>query len=176
MKRIGSQLIFCAPDVVLRNNIVELNNDNKVLNLIDLSVRHTETYGTLFYDGIISAGIYSLKKRNINFNSSELTNNYLYIDLTKLDKNIELSVSSKKLILDAGTDDPTLFSKALNDCYNFLKSTSIFDIIAGATFYPAEFAGESNEISTNGSTKAILWQNCDLILKQITASTTIRTL
>ena len=176
MKRIGSQLIFCAPDVVLRNNILELNNENKVLNLIDLSVRHTETYGTLFYGGIISAGIYSLKKRNINFVSSELTNNYLYVDLTALDKKIELSGSSKKLILEAGTDDPTLFSKALNDCYNFLKSTSIFDIIAGATFYPAEFTGESNEISTNSSTKAILWQNCDLILKQITAYTTIRTL
>jgi len=62
MKRVGSQLIYCSPDKLLRSSVVEQDENGYVIQFFDLQREQSETAQTLFFDGIISAEIISLKQ------------------------------------------------------------------------------------------------------------------
>jgi hypothetical protein len=84
MKRLSSQLVFCDANSLLRSTVVEQNDDNVITDIIDLSTRQSETAHTVFYDGVISGEIISLKQYLSNDQLLEITKGIVYLDLSEI--------------------------------------------------------------------------------------------
>lgn len=174
MKRLSSQLIFCSPEQVLRNTVVEINNDGVVSRLIDLQHQQTETAHTLFFDGLISAGIVSLKSEISDCEINAIKNDYNYIDLSA---NTNTSFTSNKpLIIDFGTKDYHLINKILSENYSLFQSINMYKIISGCTYYPLALLNKREQIRILDQPQLILWQNLDFTNKHLLAQTRIKQL
>jgi hypothetical protein len=170
MRRAASQITFCSPDKILRRNVVELNEQGTISRLFSLDNNRVESSQTLFYDGIISSEIISLKERSIII--KELSD-YNYIDLSgELPTTIE--VTNKPLILDFGTNSNEKVTRVLQMLTPILEAFSIFEIIAACCYFPAEAIGETAKLDINRKTKPILWERADLVNKRITDQINIR--
>jgi hypothetical protein len=151
--------------------MLELDNENKVTQILDLNNQQTETAQTIFYNGIISSSIISLEKRLNTEQIFLISEEYNYINLLTDFVHPDLSLNKKKLILDASTEDPQTFSFALRTNYEKLKQFGIYEIISASTYIPALIAGIKTEINILSITKPILWQNCNLTNKLLTINT-----
>ena len=142
MSAIGSQLTFCSPEKILQHVAVERNENGIVTEIYDLAYSSVETAQTLFFDGIISSEIVSLKQ-NISISKiSEIGKQYCYLDFSN-----EIFISTKKpvnkpLIIDFGTSDLAEINIRIAQLTNFFTETSIFDIIAGCVYFPALVLGK----------------------------------
>lgn len=174
MKRVGSQLCFCSPETILRRMAVEQNGENVITRVFSLDDGIVETANTLFFDGILSAEIISVKQSGANYLSEKLTNDYQYIDVSVELPTQEITPGTKPLLLDFGTDSVLQINKSLAQFAPMLSSFSIFEIIAACTFYPAITLNKNGELSPNRSTQLLLWEHADLVSKRITAHTCIR--
>jgi hypothetical protein len=174
MKRVGSQLCFCSPELILRRMAVEQNDENTVTRIFSLDDGIVESANTLFFDGILSAEIISLKQFGINNLNEKLVNDYQYIDISDELPKQKIIPGSKPLLLDAGTDSILLINKLLAQLAPALSSFSIYEIIAACTFYPALALNRTSELCVNRTTRLLLWENVDLVNKRITLQTRVR--
>lgn len=157
MKRVCSQLLFCAPDKVLRNTIVEQDCNNQIINLISLDHQLSETSHTLFYDGIISSDIISLNISSCDELSDKI-GDYQYIQLSDLKSDHPLTPGLKPLILDFESNDISVINKILKDKYLLLSNFKPLDIIAGCTYYPNQYLNLSKELKIYSRSQLILWK------------------
>lgn len=169
--RVASQLIFCSPNEILRRTAVELNEQKTITRLFNLDENVVETAQTLFFDGILSAEIISVKE-HVSYLGS-LVPEYNYIDLS-CGIPTEIVASEKPLLLDFGTHSPERINQILAELTQALSAFSMFEIIAACCYYPALVVGKAASLSINRKTKLLLWEGSDLVNKRITKQTRIR--
>jgi len=169
--RVASQLIFYSPDEILRRTVVEQDEQKIITRLFSLDGNVVETAQTLFYDGILSAEIISVKQEVSTFD--DLVSAYNYIDLSN-GIPTEISVSEKPLLLDFGTHSILKINQLLAGLIPVIAAFSMFEIIAACCYFPALVLGRTASLSINRSTRLLLWENSDLVNKKITKLTRIR--
>ena len=174
MIRVGSQLAFCSPNTILQRMVVELDDQHCIKNLFSLDDENVESAQTLFYDGILSSGIVSLKQNTSEESISRLTNGYQYFDFSENQFSLNIKLTDKPLIIDLGTDLPDKINNLLPHLSLALPSLSVFDIIAACTFYPALLVGQSPGLIEKQGVNLLLWEYADLVNKKLTANTRIR--
>jgi len=169
MIRVSSQITFCSPDTILRRTIVELNDKNILTHLFSLDDGNFELSQTLFFDGILSQELVSVKQNTGNKEISSFVNNYNYFDFSESLPTIELVKTNNPLILDVGTNSFNRLNSILPYLSKFLNAFSIFEIIAACTYYPALVSGLTTGLTENKYTHLMLWENVDLALKKLTS-------
>ena len=176
MIRVGSQLTFCSPEKILRRTALELDEQNAIISIYSLDDGTVETSQTLFFDGILSKGIVSLKQHISREDTFSLLQNYQYLDLSE---NVPLSAiiqTAKPLIIDFGTKLPNEINNLIPLLASVFTEFSIFDIIAACTYYPSIILGRIAELTENSIAQIVLWENVDLIEKRLTINTSIRSI
>ena len=174
MKRVGSQLCFCSPELILRRMAVEQNDEDTITRIFSLDDGIVESANTLFFDGILSAEIVSLKHSGATLLNEKLMDDYQYINISEEIPTKEIALGLKPLILDFGTDSPLQINESLAQLAPLLSSFSIFEIIAACTYYPALALNKTGELCENRTTRLLLWENVDLLNKRITKRTHIK--
>jgi len=174
MTSIGSQLTFCSPQRILRRTVVVRNEQNVVKQFFSLDDNLVESAQTLFFDGILSSEIVSLKQHVSSDEISELTREYEYIDLSDEFPNLKISKNQKNLLLDFGTNTTAEINSKLAKLAQQNSGLSIFDVIASCVYYPALLIGANAELTVDRSHNLLLWENVDLVNKGFTVNTKIR--
>ena len=174
MIRIGTQLTFCTPEKILRRTAVELDEQNVITHLYNLDDGNVEPSQTLFFDGILSAGIVSVKQHAGMEETSHLLQDYQYLDVFGQIPSTVIKQTGKPLILDFGAKLPNEINVLIPFLASALPEFSIFDIIAACTYYPSLILGWAAGLTENTRSKLILWENVDLIEKKLTFNTFIR--
>jgi len=169
--RVASQLTFCSPLEILRRTVVEQDDQKLVTRLFSLDECNVESAQTLFFDGIISAEIISLKENNAEVN--EVMANYQYVDVSQTIPTKIIAVE-KPLLLDFGTHSTEKTNQLLKQLVPALSAFSIFEIIAACTYYPGLVLGKAGALVSGRNTQLILWEGVDLVNKQIKENTRIR--
>lgn len=168
MNRFSSQLVFCSLHHILRRAVVEQNDNHVITQIIQLDNQVAETSDTLFFDGILSSSVISLKQHLPEDDLLKLTQDYQYINVGNFKTPIKLIPSEKPLILDFGTSEVTEINLILLKIAGSLSNFTIFEIIAACVYYPAMLLGKPTEMAVNSKSDLILWQNIDLVNKKIT--------
>jgi len=172
--RVGSQLTFCSPDKILHRTAVEQDENNIITGFFSLDNEPAEPENTLFFDGIVSSGLVSLKQSISEGNNSKALNEYQYFDFSENIPLFNIRLNGKPLILDFGTNLPDKFNSLLPDLYRLLSGLSIFDIIAACSYNPSVISGYTAGLTEGFQTGLILWENTDLVHKKLTDTTKIR--
>lgn len=171
--RVASQLTFCSPKQILRQAIVE-QDDNKVIkSILSLENQQVETANTLFFDGIISKNLVSIQQQLHTSELPHYISEYQYLDLRAMQLSASFFPSNKPLVLDFGTSDPAAINRLLQLNYPFLNAFSIFEIIAAAVYYPALILSHPPLLEVGLSTDLLLWKSIDLVNKKQTMHTSI---
>ena len=173
MFRVGSQLTFCSPYKTLRRAVVELNEKNIITHIFSLDDEKVEPSNTLFFDGILSADIVSLKQ---NISISSISDRLMKYDYFDLSENIPLTAidrTDKPLVIDVGTNSTDIINQILSALSYTLSAYSVFEIIAACTFYPALLLDRNAELEVSRTTRLLLWENVDLFKKKLTDETCI---
>ena len=159
-----------APNQLLRRTVLEISERNTVSQLISLDELHSETAGTVFCDGIISAGIISLSLRD--YLIQQIPAEFLYVDIRNSIP-AEFELKNRTLILDAHTEDPAEFTFYLQKAFNSISDLSITDIIAATCYTPASLCNIDHEIRPGNNILPLLWQNCNLPEKKLTPNSSV---
>ncbi len=166
MIRMGSQLTFCSPDKILRRAVVEQDERNMITGIFNLDELNVEPSHTLFYDGILSSEIISLKQHLPIERITDQLKDYQYLDLST--HNLSGFVRSEKaLIIDTGSDSIEMINSQLSRLADVLSGYSIYEVIAACTYYPALLLEIPGELSVNRITRLLLWDNVDLLNKKL---------
>jgi hypothetical protein len=173
MIRAGSQLTFCSPDEIRRRTVVELNDQNIITRIFSLDDVNVEPAQTLFFDGILSVEIVSLKQ-NAGACISGLLKNYFYLDFSVILPQNVIKKTDKPLIIDFGTNSPEIINHLLPQFAPFLGEFSILEIIAACTYYPSVMLGRSAGLKESICTGLILWEKVDLSKMSLLINTHIR--
>lgn len=168
MKRVGAQLIFCTPEIILRNHVIELNDEGLITNIFDLQTQQTETANTLFYNGIISTQIISLKQNLSESDFNKMVSNIQYINLTT--KNIKPDHITNDMIVDFGTDNITEINKLLKDNFNLISILKINELINSCCYLPQQFIKPSAKIQISNQVQLLLWEGFNLATQQINST------
>lgn len=173
MTRIGSQLTFCSPQQILRRTVVEQDEQAVVTQLFSLDNDRVESSHTLFFDGIISAEVISVKQHTNASDIIQLTSAYHYLDCSEEVPIQKIVPAEKPLLIDFGANSPTEINSLLKRIIPLLTAFSIYDLIASCTYYPALLLRQPAALTTNRCTQLLLWEGVDLVNKRITESTHI---
>ena len=172
ISRVSSHLLFCEPEQILFQMVVE-RDKQIVTDIFSLNKTNAEAAGTSFYDGIISPGIVSIKLNVTEEQFAEIRDKYNYIDFSSENPIIDFSLK-KQLLIDFGTEDTQkinrMFPKALESFAGF----PVYDFIAACVYYPALITGRNSVIELNKRVELILWEQVDLVGKQLKPVTCIR--
>ncbi|MDP4239084.1 MAG: hypothetical protein Q8904_06380 [Bacteroidota bacterium] len=174
MIRIGSQLTFCSPEKILRRAAVEQDGQNFITNFFSLDDGIVEPAHTLFYDGILSAEIVSVKQSADISQISNLLMDYRFLDLSESIPPGEIGRTDKPLVIDIGTTSADKFNPLLPHLALALSAYSIFEIIAACTYYPALLLGRTAGLAVGRRSRLLLWEHADLIKKELTPDTRVR--
>ncbi len=174
MTRIGSQLTFCSPQQILRRMLVERDEQDKITGIKSLDEGLVETAQTLFFDGIISTEIVSLKQYKSTEEIQVLCKQYNYYDLSAEFSDFSVGNSSKPLVCDFGTNSLDLINLKLKQLARANLAFSIFELIASCVYYPVLLLGGEAELKLNRRSKLLLWENTDLVNKTLTIGTKVR--
>jgi len=172
--RVASQLTFCSPQQVLSRTVVEQDELNIIKAIFSLDESSVESSHTLFYDGIISAEIVSVKHQATKSDFDKLISDYQYIDLTGSIPEVKIHRTTKPLLLDFGTNEIETINLKLSILAPLLETFSALEIIAACTFYPAILCEINSALVEDRKTDLLLWENVDLVNKRITPETKIR--
>jgi len=172
MTRSASQLLFCSPKEILRGVVVERDEHSTIKRIFRVDENSVESAQTLFFDGIISAEILSLKQKITNEELSNQTQNYNYIDLSIGVSDIILT--DKPLIIDFGTDSTEEINKQLIKLAAVFADISIYELIAACVYYPAIVLQRKADLAVGRQTELILWENTDLPNKRFTPAVRVR--
>jgi hypothetical protein len=174
MIRVGSQLTFCSPEKILRRTAVEVDEHNVVRSIYSLDDGNVETSQTLFFDGILSREILSIKQQISKEETFSLLQNYQYLDLSENISISEIAPTFKPLIIDFGTNLPSEINNLIPLLASVFTELSIFDIIAACTYYPNIILGRTAELTENCIAQLVLWENTNLIENKLTFNTSVR--
>ena len=174
MTRVGSQLVFCSPAKILRRTVVERNEENFITQLFSLDENNVEPSQTLFFDGILSAEIISIKQSALSLNFETLVSNYNYFDFSYEITSDVIKPTDKPLVLDFGTNSLDRINLLMYQLDAVLSTFTIFEIIAACTYYPALILGQTAELEEEKQTGLLLWENVNLTNKCLTIRSKIR--
>ena len=163
MKRFCSQFVFCSPEKILRQAVVEQNESGTITDLFLLSSRHSESAHTLFVDGILSAGIVSLKLQLPPEKLTSIQNSNQYIDLSSGILPDD-TTPNEKLILDFGTNSIVEINQTLRFAFPFLMRLSVFDIISACVYRPALFLEQEAELVQGMKTNLLQWKGANPVI------------
>lgn len=176
MFRVATQLTFCSPQKLLRRTVVEQDLHSYITRIFSLDDGLVESAHTLFFDGVLSAQIRSLKLLLSPTDIDRVKADFQYVDLSD-DCDFVLNLNlDKKLILDFGTCEPSVINIKLKYYAQQLSQLSLTDVLSACTYYPALILGETSEIIENQCTKLIIWDGFDLVNKKFTNRTFVRSL
>ena len=173
ISRVSSHFLFCKPDRILRQTVVERDENQVVTDIFNLADSRVEAANTSFYDGIISRGIVSLKLNTTEDRLTEIRKKYNYIDFSLKNPDIDLTIK-KELLLDFGTEDATEINRVFRNFQNLFSTFPVFDFIAACVYYPALICDRDAVLELNKSTDLILWEQLDLINKCFKINSFIR--
>jgi hypothetical protein len=173
MTRVASHFTFFSPDQILRQSVVEIDDHQVLTAVFSLESQQVESAQTLFYDGIISKGVVSLKQQISPTNIPDLVAGYQYIDLSTRPLRDVIHPSPMPLILDFGTSVPEELNPLLQFYFPLLKQFTMFEIIAATVYYPALLMGLECSLKVGISNALILWKGVDLVNKKQTQTTAI---
>lgn len=174
MKRVSSQLVFCDGNRCLRSTVVEQNDDNVITDIIDLSTRQSETAHTVFYDGVISGEIISLKQYLSNDQLLEITKGIVYLDLAEINKTPFVFDRSSDFVFDFGTNNIDKINKLLRENFDVLSALTIFELINACSYLPQRLLGLSKNIAISNQTNLVLWEGVNLLSHALTPVTSVR--
>ncbi len=175
MTRFTSQLIFCSPEQILRRSVVEIDNQNRINAVFSLDDHPSESSHTIFVDGIISPGFFSLKNNLSADKLKECVKEYNYVDLS-VESPVIKKIKAKPLILDFSSDSTEIAAKKIKKLSSLLDAFSTFEIIAGCVYYPAVLSGIQNTLTVNNTTRILLWENTNLVEKKLTSESSVKLL
>ena len=173
ISRVSSHLLFCEPDRILRQSVVERNENQVVTAIFSLTDSRTEAANTSFYDGIISRGIVSLKLNMTEDRLAQIRIENNDVDFSLKNPIIDLTIN-KQLLIDFGTEDLTEINGFFRKVNDLFSTFPIFDFIAACVYYPALLVGQNGLLELNKSTELILWEQVDLVNKHLKINTGIR--
>lgn len=174
LHRFASQYVFCSPSQILNRTVVEQNENKIVTRIFSLNDSNVEPAQTLFFDGIISIGIVSVKLNSPLVDVTQIAENYNYIDISTLQPNQKIIATNKPLLLDFGSENCEIINLKISQLAHALIDFSVFDIIAACTYYPSLFLNFPSTLQVNQGYVFQLWEGIDLINKKITQRTQIR--
>lgn len=174
LHRFASQYVFCSPSQILNRAVVEHDENNMVTRIFSLNDGNVEPAQTLFFDGILSVGIVSIKLNSQLVDVAQIADNYNYIDIFALQPNQKIIPTNKPLLLDFGSENCEVINLQLAQLATALIDFSVFDIIAACTYYPSLFLNFASTLQVNQGSKLQLWESVDLINKKINHHTRIR--
>jgi hypothetical protein len=152
---------------------LEIDEQNKITKLFSLDDGKVESSQTLFFDGILSSEIVSLKQNMPVREISARLINYQYYDFTESFPSSKIKLTNKPLLLDFGTNSPDNINKLFPVLFQVLSDFSIFDIIAAFTYYPSLLLEKEAGLAVNYSTGILLWENVDLVGKKLSSDSFI---
>jgi hypothetical protein len=176
MNRFSSQLVFCTPDKILRRTAIEQDENLIIHNLISLDEQSVEPSNTLFFDGIISTEIISLKQNQPLSEKKYISADYQLFELQMEDFDSRKIQSEKKIVLDFGTSDITEINQILLKNSVELSKLDVFEIIAGSVYYPSLILGKPKNLDKNIQSQLFLWQQIDMVNKRTTSMTNLKLL
>lgn len=174
LHRFASHYVFCSPSLILNRTVVEQDDNNIVTRIFSLNDGNVESARTLFFDGILSNGIASLKLNLPLIDFTQIADNYNYIDISAIHPDQKIIPTNKPLLLDFGSENCEVVNLHLSQLAPALIDFSVFDIIAACTYYPSLFLNLPTTLQVNHSSKIQLWEGIDLVNKKITPLTRIR--
>lgn len=172
MKRFASQWLLCPDLAVLKNNMIEVADDDVIVRVADLHGQNSETAGTVFLNGVIAPGIISLLQRKVPDSLVIITGKTLF---RIVDGQFESVFPGTKddFILDFGTENPQEVNVLLRNNLAFLKSFSLEKLIHACTFAPAAFVQGDISIVAGAQIKLTAWENVDFINHRLTENTRV---
>ena len=173
MKRFASQLTFCSPERILRNTVVEQDENGVITAIFNLHELRVESTHTKFLDGIISPQFVSLKLNKFDGNSKIDLTQYQYIDLSESTDFKDLVATNLPLIFDFGNNSQLEINQKLKLLSTSLISFSIFDIIAACVFHPAKILGVCTDLEISNQLQLVIWEQVDLVNKKLTSTSHI---
>lgn len=176
LKRFASHLTFCMPQKLLRQSVIEQDEDNRVTRIFSLNDGSVESAHTLFFDGVLSIAFVSLKHSLSQQQVESLSSDFQYVDLSVEPIKCIEKQSDKKLILDFGTVQPNEINKKLRAIAHQLSQFTLIEIIGACTYYPSVVLGIPSELAENERFNLFVWEGADLLNKKITDLTTVRRL
>jgi hypothetical protein len=153
---------------------VERDEKNIVTDLYGLDDGLVETAQTLFFDGIISAEIISLKRNKSIEEVYGLNKDFNYYDFSGELPIVEIVSNGKPLVCDFGSDSLAEINLKLASIVRSNPALSIYDFIASCVYYPALLLGKEAELKLNRQTELLLWERVDLVNKLLTGVTQVR--
>lgn len=168
MKRTAAQLVLIDSDRICRNTVVEQDENNRVIQLKNLTELNVETAGTVFFDGLISPDLITISNQSvvlyplfIQFSVYKFGNEGFQL--------IQQGISDN-FILDCGSVDLETINHILIENVSFINQFDLISVIKSLTVNPALVCGKINSIIPGQVCRLIFWENCDLINKKITPS------
>jgi hypothetical protein len=146
------------------------------LRIFSLDDSAVESAQTLFFDGILSGEMFSIKEAVLPSDIPQLVTDFHYFDFSTQLPSRDIEWSEKSLIIDFGANSVSEINQKIASLSALLGAFSIFDIIAACCYYPALLLHQTAELTKNRCTKLVLWEGVDLIHKKCTESTCIRVL
>ena len=171
ISRVSSHLVFCQPDNILRQAVVERDENQTITVIFSLIDKNVETAQTLFFDGVISAGIVSLKLKLNENQLIAIREKYNYVDFSIKDSIVDLT-SNKLLLIDFGTEN-LLEINNIFQRVSYLSDFPLIDFIAACVYYPALLSGRIAVPDLNVQTELLLWEQVDLVNKFMKPETRI---
>ena len=171
--RVSSHLLFCEPDKILRQSVVERNKDQCITAIFSLTNNQAESANTLFYNGLISTKVVSLKLKLTIEELIKIRNEYNYIDCTIVNPDIKL-LPNKRLIVDFGTEEPEEINFLLQKKYKSFECISLFNFISATVYYPSLLTHLNTGLELNKTADLILWEPVDFANKHLKSNTRIR--
>ena len=154
--------------------VVERDEQNLITDFYCLDNNSVESAQTLFFDGIISTEIISLKLNCGSRDIAKLTDKYRYYDLSEQVFAFEWNNNDKPLLLDFGTNSIAEINPKLANLAQINPTISIVDLIASCVYYPALVLGQEPDLKKDRRTGLLLWEKIDLINKTLTADSRVR--
>lgn len=175
-KRYCAQLTYCSPQKFLRRTVLEYTNEKCISQLFAVEATNVEPANTLFLDGVISAGIVSLKMHLSAAEIKEKCVGYKYVDLTEAFDVIDWQNETEKYIFDAGTQDVSELNLLFRKILPALPAFSLNQFVAGFVYFPSVLLGNDSELTLYTKTDLVLWQNVDLPNKKTTPNLLLKRL
>ena len=173
ISRVGSHLLFCEPDRILKEIVVERDEHQTITSIFSLTDAKVETEQTLFFDGIISLEVVSLMKNLTELQLVEIRKEYNYVDFTV--ENAEINLGTEKpLVIDFGTEKSEEINRTLLQVSHICAEISLFDFIAACVYFPALILRRTAVLELTKPAKLILWEQVDLLNKKLKTNTQLR--
>lgn len=157
-KRLSSQLLCLTADEIIKNAVIEIDDSGIISSVAGLQ---TETAHTLFYNGVISNSVISLKERNISVDSSRY--NHLIVR-NKIDLN---AIVAGVTIFDFGTESVNELNRIFRENLNAFSPFNLMEIIGACCYTPAKAAGINHSLEIGNHSQPVLWTGFDLSTRQI---------